>query len=161
MATYSQPICENVYKVSYINRIVDGDMIDVTIDLGFGVYTQQRVCLLGIRTPASRTRNREEKKYGLLTRFALSELLPMGVNYEEGDVKIQLRCLKSELNDLSNRISVELWIYKDDKWTNVNKWLCENAYAVPYSGQNKESIESLHMLNRTKLNVRGELLKVY
>ena len=51
----------------------------------------------------------------------------------------------------------EVWVSEDGKWTNVNKWMCDNAYAVPYSGQNKKDVEALHELNRTKLRVRGEV----
>jgi endonuclease YncB( thermonuclease family) len=55
------------------------------------------------------------------------------------------------------RILAEVWVSEDGKWTNVNKWMCDNAYAVPYSGQNKKDVEALHELNRTKLRVRGEV----
>jgi endonuclease YncB( thermonuclease family) len=54
MATYAQPTCEYIYKVSSLEKVVDGDTIDVTIDLGFDVCTRQRVRLLGIDTPESR-----------------------------------------------------------------------------------------------------------
>ena len=68
MATYSQAPCEYVYKVSSLEKIVDGDTIDVAIDLGFDVLTKQRVRLLGIDTPESRTRDLDEKKLGLLSK---------------------------------------------------------------------------------------------
>ena len=67
MATYAQPTCEFVYHVSSLEKVVDGDTIDVTIDLGFDVCTRQRVRLWGIDTPESRTSDSEEKKYGLLS----------------------------------------------------------------------------------------------
>jgi len=73
MSTYSQPVCEFVYRVSSLEKVVDGDTIDVTIDLGFDVCTRQRVRLLGIDTPESRTSDREEKKYGLLSKKKLKE----------------------------------------------------------------------------------------
>ena len=68
MATYNQPTCEYVYKVSSLEKVVDGDTIDVTLDLGFDVCTRQRVRLLGIDTPESRTRDLDEKRYGLLSK---------------------------------------------------------------------------------------------
>ena len=73
MATYSQAPCEYVYKVSSLEKIVDGDTIDVAIDLGFDVLTKQRVRLLGIDTPESRTRDLDEKKLGLLSKKKLKE----------------------------------------------------------------------------------------
>ena len=68
MATYSQAPCEYVYKVSSLEKIVDGDTIDVAIDLGSDVLTKQRVRLLGIDTPESRTRDLDEKSSDFLAR---------------------------------------------------------------------------------------------
>ena len=73
MSTYTQPTCEYVYKVSSLEKVVDGDTIDVTLDLGFDVCTRQRVRLLGIDTPESRTSDAEEKKFGLLSKEKLKE----------------------------------------------------------------------------------------
>jgi len=46
---------------------------------------------------------------------------------------------------------------EDGQWTNVNKWMCENGYTVPYVGQNKKDVEELHMINRQKLVERDEV----
>jgi len=51
----------------------------------------------------------------------------------------------------------EVWIFEDGVWTNVNKWLCDEGYAVPYTGQNKKDVEDLHMENRKIIIDRGEL----
>ena len=60
-------------------RIVDGDTIDVDIDLGFGVWIhKERIRLEGIDTPESRTRDLEEKKFGLLSKEYVRSLLPVG-----------------------------------------------------------------------------------
>ena len=76
MSTYSESPCNFVYQVTSIEKIVDGDTIDVTLDLGFDVCTRQRVRLLGIDTPESRTRDLEEKKYGLLAKKKLKDIYP-------------------------------------------------------------------------------------
>ena len=68
MSTYTQEPCEFIYRVSSLEKVVDGDTIDVSIDLGFDVCTKQRVRLLGIDTPESRTRDLTEKKFGLLSK---------------------------------------------------------------------------------------------
>lgn len=63
------------YKISNIDRVVDGDTVDVTIDLGFKIHTKQRVRMYGINTPETRTRDKEEKKRGLASKERLIQLL--------------------------------------------------------------------------------------
>ena len=71
--SYNVEPCTFKYRVSSLEKVVDGDTIDVNIDLGFDVCTKQRVRLLGIDTPESRTRDLEEKKFGLLSKKKLKE----------------------------------------------------------------------------------------
>jgi micrococcal nuclease len=78
MSTYVQEPCEFIYRVSSLEKVVDGDTIDVTINLGFDVCTKQRVRLLGIDTPESRTSNAEEKVFGLLSKKKLKEMVSQG-----------------------------------------------------------------------------------
>ena len=69
-----------VYQAK-VTRIVDGDTIDVDLDLGFSVWMKkQRVRLYGIDTPESRTRDKEEKKRGLLSKAKLKEMAPVGLS---------------------------------------------------------------------------------
>ena len=75
---YNVEACNFKYRVSSLERVVDGDTIDVNIDLGFDVCTKQRVRLLGIDTPESRTRDTEEKTELLLFEVTGSGL--WGVN---------------------------------------------------------------------------------
>ena len=157
MTTYEQPTCEFIYKVSSLEKVVDGDTIDVTLDLGFDVCTRQRVRLLGIDNPESRTSDKEEKKYGLISKKKLKEWCLKAVESEKDDIEIQLRCPERDSRGKFGRILAEVWVWDNGKWTNINKWMCENGYAVPYVGQNKADVESLHMLNRTKLIERGEV----
>ena len=66
MTTYDQKPCNFKFKIAAIEKIVDGDTIDALIDLGFDVMSRQRVRLLGIDTPESRTSDEVEKVYGNL-----------------------------------------------------------------------------------------------
>jgi micrococcal nuclease len=151
MTTYSQELCEFIYRVSSLEKVVDGDTIDVSIDLGFDVCTKQRVRLLGIDTPESRTRDLEEKKFGLLSKKKLKEWCLKAVESEKDDIEIQLRCPEADSRGKFGRILAEVWVSEDGNWTNVNRWMCENGYAVPYTGQNKADVEALHMANREKV----------
>lgn len=154
---YKVEPCEFVYRVSSLERVVDGDTIDVNIDLGFDVCTKQRVRLLGIDTPESRTRDLEEKKFGLLSKKKLKEWCLKAVASENDDVEIELRCPEADSRGKFGRVLAEVWVSEDGVWTNVNKWLVENHYAVPYSAQNKSLVEAHHSENRKKLATRGEV----
>jgi micrococcal nuclease len=155
MSTYTQEPCEFIYRVSSLEKVVDGDTIDVSIDLGFDVCTKQRVRLLGIDTPESRTRDLEEKKFGLISKKKLKEWCLKAVESEKDDIEIQLRCPEADSRGKFGRILAEVWVSEDGEWTNVNKWLCDNGFAVPYTGQNKADVEALHMANREKLRSAG------
>jgi len=157
MIPYTQEKCEYIYRVSSLEKVVDGDTIDVTLDLGFDVCTRQRVRLLGIDTPESRTSDKEEKKFGLLSKKKLKEWCLKAVASEKDDIEIELRCPERDSRGKFGRILAEVWIFEDGVWTNVNKWLCDEGYAVPYTGQNKKDVEDLHMENRKIIIDRGEL----
>ena len=154
---YSAESCNFKYNVSSLEKVVDGDTIDVVINLGFDVCTKQRVRLLGIDTPESRTRDLEEKKFGLLSKKKLKAWCLKAVESEKDDIEIQLRCPEADSRGKFGRILAEIWVSEDGEWTNVNKWMCENNYAVPYLGQNKADVEALHMVNRQKIIERGEI----
>ena len=157
MSAYAQEPCEFIYRVSSLEKVVDGDTIDVTIDLGFDVCTKQRVRLIGIDTPESRTSNAEEKVFGLLSKKKLKEWCLKAVESEKDDIEIQLRCPERDSRGKFGRILAEVWVSEDGQWTNVNKWMCDEGYAVPYVGQNKADVEALHMANREKLRARGDI----
>ncbi len=155
--SYSTEECNFKYNVSSLEKVVDGDTIDVVINLGFDVCTKQRVRLLGIDTPESRTRDLEEKKFGLLSKKKLKQWCLKAVESEKDDIEIQLRCPEADSRGKFGRILAEIWVSEDGEWTNVNKWMCENNYAVPYFGQNKADVEALHLINRQKILERGEI----
>ena len=150
--------CEFVYRVSSLEKVVDGDTIDVNIDLGFDVCTKQRVRLLGIDTPESRTSDKEEKQFGLLSKKKLKEWCMKAVASEKDDIEIELRCPEADSRGKFGRVLAEVWVKEDDTWTNVNEWMCLNGYAVPYGAENKSLVEELHLENRKKLIERGEIL---
>ena len=124
-----------------IVKIIDGDTVDVDIDLGFGVWMRkQRIRLYGIDTPESRTRDKEEKKYGLAAKAFLTGLLddPNGIvlkTHKDGKGKF-------------GRILGELWRTSDFADQSINEYMCEKHHAVRYFGQSKELIEQQHLLNR-------------
>jgi len=154
---YNVEACNYKYRVSALEKVVDGDTIDVVIDLGFDVCTKQRVRLLGIDTPESRTSDAEEKKFGLLSKKKLKEWCMKAVASENDDIEIELRCPEADSRGKFGRVLAEVWVYEDGIWTNVNKWLCDEGYAVPYGAENKALVQDLHMTNRKKLIERGEV----
>jgi micrococcal nuclease len=132
------------YRVKIL-KVVDGDTVDVDIDLGFGVWLRgERVRLYGIDTPESRTRDKEEKIYGLAAKQFLKDKL-------RGDVT--LRTYKDGKGKFG-RILGEFWI-KDaeghpvfESVTNINQLMVEEYHAAPYHGQSKEEIAEWHLENR-------------
>lgn len=128
------------YRVKKVTKIVDGDTIDVLLDMGFDILYQQRVRLFGIDTPESRTRDLEEKKYGLLSKYFLKAELSLGK-------KITVKTYKGDETGKFGRILGDIWI--DGK--SVNQKMCDKGYAVPYYGQNKDLVEEAHLKNRKRL----------
>ena len=130
------------YRVE-VTRVVDGDTVDVDIDLGFGMtYKKQRVRMMGIDTPESRTRDLEEKFYGLESKKYLVDLLDGAtvtlVSHDKGKF---------------GRILGELFLGESN--LSVNQIMIENYHAVPYFGQSKDKTEEGHLMNRAALNELG------
>ena len=123
------------YKCKIV-RVVDGDTVDVDIDLGFGVWLQkQRIRLYGIDTPESRTRDLEEKKYGLAAKDFLAKWL------SGGGITIKTH---KDAKGKFGRILGELWCFD----VNVNQKMIDEHHAVKYHGQSKEEIAEEHIKNR-------------
>ena len=130
------------YRVDIV-KVVDGDTVDVDIDLGFGMtYKKQRVRMKGIDTPESRTRDLVEKKFGLASKEFLKSQLK--------DQKIEL---VSHDKGKFGRILGELFV--GGSAYSINKIMIDNHYAVLYDGQSKEDIEANHLLNRERLTESG------
>jgi len=132
-----------------INKVIDGDTVDIDLDLGFNIIlAKQRVRMIGIDTPESRTTNEEERIRGILSKKKLSEKLPEG-SWQKVNTS------KSDSNDDKFGRILGEFILEDN--TNVNTWLIENNYAVPYLGENKQLVQNAHLVNKQKLIARGEL----
>ena len=122
-------------------KIVDGDTVDVDIDLGFGVWMKkQRIRLFGIDTPESRTRDLEEKKYGLAAKDFLTKMLD-----DENGITLKTH---KDAEGKFGRILGELWRTTNYADQSINEYMIEKHHAVRYMGQSKESIEENHIKNR-------------
>jgi micrococcal nuclease len=125
-----------------VKKVVDGDTVDVTIDLGFDIAYSSRVRLYGIDTPESRTRDKDEKARGLMSKdFLVKEL-------SKGDVVIKT---KKDKKGKFGRILGELYVND----ININQMMIHGFYAVAYNGQSKEEIEEEHIRNRQTLIAKG------
>lgn len=116
------------YKVTRLVDVVDGDTIDVQIDLGFDVSFTSRVRLNGIDTPESRTLDLNEKKLGLDAKFWLKKKL-------EGAKKIVIRTQKTDSGEKYGRILATLVI--NDEPTSLNDQMVKAGYAWVYDGGTK------------------------
>ena len=125
----------HIYRAD-ITRVVDGDTCDVTLHLGFDILYKGRVRLTGIDTPESRTRDLEEKKYGLAAKEFLKKWTGAG--------HLVLRTFKDGKGKYG-RILGQIW-YEDTH--NINQLLIDNHHAVAYHGQSKEEIAEEHIKNR-------------
>tara|TARA_B100000287_G_scaffold121927_1_gene113728 strand:+ start:222 stop:623 length:402 start_codon:yes stop_codon:yes gene_type:complete len=123
------------YKCKLL-RVIDGDTIDVDIDLGFGVWLQkQRIRLYGIDTPESRTSDDTEKIYGNAAKNFLIKWTGAG--------ELTIKTHKDAKGKFG-RILGEIWTFD----TNINKKMIQEHHAVEYYGQSKEDIEAEHIKNR-------------
>ena len=132
-----------VYRAKIL-RVVDGDTVDIDLDLGFGVvYAKQRVRLLGIDTPESRTRDLTEKFYGNLAKDFLKSLLQVGETYS-----LQTTLDKGKFGRILGDFLVDDDVKVETPEVSVNQLMLDNHHAVKYRGQNKDEVESEHIENR-------------
>jgi micrococcal nuclease len=126
------------YRVKNVTKIVDGDTIDVVIDLGFDISFSSRVRLAGIDTPESRTKDLKEKALGLESKDYLKKRLEQATN-------IVIRTEKVNSSEKYGRILA--WIYLDGETKSVNHEMIEKGYAWGYLGDTKlKDFESLAKL---------------
>lgn len=111
------------YRIRTVDRIVDGDTIDVTLDLGFSIFHKTRVRLYGINTPEKRTRDLEEKKRGYAASERLSELL------QEATL-----ILKTKEKGKYGRYLGIIYKVTQDKKVDINQQLVLEGHAVEYFG---------------------------
>jgi micrococcal nuclease len=125
-------------------RVIDGDTVDVDIDLGFDVWlTKQRIRLFGVDTPESRTRDMVEKKFGIMAKNFVKGRLPVA----------SMQILRTRLDDSRGKFGRILgeFVMED---TTLNQLLIVTNNGVPYFGQSKEEIEDAHLENRKKLELQ-------
>ena len=116
------------YRVKKVLKVVDGDTIDVDIDLGFNISYYQRVRLAGIDTPESRTTDKKEKALGLEVKDRLKKAIDAATNV----------VIKTEKPDSSEKYGRILgWIFLDDNKVSINQTLIDEGYAWGYMGETK------------------------
>ena len=140
------------YRVKRVTKVVDGDTIDVILDMGFNILFAQRVRLFGIDTPESRTRDKTEKVFGLAAKKRLKELLGK---------KCVLKTFAArdgeDMKGKFGRILGDFNVYysNEDRWCMVSAVMIEEGHAVSYNGRSKEDIQEAHLANRDKLISSG------
>ena len=138
----------NEYDVKVL-KVVDGDTVDVDIDLGFGiVLTDERVRIMGIDTPESRTSDKIEKVFGLAAKARLKELL------DEEAILITYDDRNGE--DMKGKFGRVLGDFRVGGKT-VTEILIEEGHAVKYEGQSKDDVQDAHMANRQRLIGEGKV----
>lgn len=139
------------YRVK-VNRVVDGDTVDVDIDLGFNiVLTDERVRIMGIDTPESRTSDDVEKVFGLAAKYRLMELL--------GEYAILKTQVDKSGDDMKGKFGRILGDFIAPDGRSVTEILIEEGYCVPYFGGSKEDVQAQHQVNRERLIAEGKVIK--
>jgi len=134
-------------------KVVDGDTVDVDIDLGFGVWLKnERVRIMGIDTPESRTRDRVEKLFGLAAKKRLKELLG-----KDPVLKTQVGKGGEDMKGKFGRILGDFTVYDgaNDRWCCATEVLIQEGHCVEYWGQAKEDVQDEHLKNRERLLEEG------
>ena len=136
--------CYN-FRVIEINKVLDGDTIDVTIDLGFDLYKKERVRIAGVDTPEKRTRNLEEKALGIDATNWLKDKLEGAV---AGDDDLVIR---TELDGGVGKYGRLLgWLYIGDSNLSLNEQMITEGYAWAYDGGTKQkNFEDLREIRRS------------
>ena len=145
MTPPSRKSCYN-FRVTSIDRVLDGDTIDVTIDLGFDLYKKERVRIAGVDTPEKRTRDLEEKELGIDATNWLKEKLDGAI---AGDDDLVIR---TELVGGVGKYGRLLgWLYiGGDSTSSLNEQMIEEGYAWAYDGGTKQkNFEELREIRRS------------
>ena len=143
MVPPSRKSCYN-FRVTNIDKVLDGDTIDVTIDLGFDLYKKERVRIAGVDTPEKRTRDLEEKALGIDATNWLKEKLDSTI---AGDDELTIR---TELVGGVGKYGRLLgWLYVGDGDVSLNEQMIEEGYAWAYDGGTKQKdFETLREIRR-------------
>jgi len=140
------------YKVKIV-RVVDGDTVDVDIDLGFGIWMlKERVRVMGIVTPESRTRDKVEKKFGLAAKKRLKQMLG-----KTSILRTQIDRSGEDAKGKFGRILGDFDVYDHatDALVSATSLMMSEGHAVPYTGGSKEDTKAQHLVNRERLIAEG------
>ena len=138
------------YKCKIL-KVVDGDTVDVDIDLGFGVWLhKERVRIMGIDTPESRTSDKLEKVFGLAAKERLISLL--------GENAILDTQVSKKGEDMKGKFGRILGNFRTTDGEHCADILIEEGHAVAYTGGSKEEIQAQHLANRQRLINEGTVV---
>ena len=128
-----------------MDKVLDGDTIDVTIDLGFDLYKKERVRVAGVDTPEKRTRNLEEKELGIdATNWLKKELEDVLAGDDELIVRTELHGGVGKYGRLLG------WLYVGDETVSLDEQMITQGYAHPYDGGTKDmNLEALREIRRS------------
>ena len=144
MVPPSRKSCYN-FRVTEINRVLDGDTIDVTIDLGFDLYKKERVRIAGVDTPEKRTRDLEEKALGIDATNWLKKKLEDTIAGDGDELTI-----RTELVGGTGKYGRLLgWLYINEDTISLNEQMITEGYAWAYDGGTKQKdFEELREIRR-------------
>ena len=141
----------NEYDVVLL-KAVDGDTVDVDIDLGFGIWLrEERVRIMGIDTPESRTSDKVEKLFGKAAKTRLKELL------ENGGTLVTTEEKSGE--DMRGKFGRILGDFKTPDGKLVTEVMIAEGHCVPYFGGSKDDVQAQRMVNRERLLNEGVVTK--
>ena len=144
MTPPSRKSCYN-FRVTEINRVLDGDTIDVTIDLGFDLYKKERVRIAGVDTPEKRTRDLEEKELGIDATNWLKKKLEDTIEGDGDELTIRTE-LVGGMGKYGRLLG---WLYINEELVSLNEQMIEEGYAWAYDGGTKQKdFESLREIRR-------------
>ena len=131
-----------------VKRVVDGDTVDVVLNLGFDILYDCRVRLGGIDTPESRTRDLDEKARGKLAKAFLQECIK--------EKKVVLKTRLKDSRGKFGRIIADVWVeFEKGSMKNVNELMIKECHAVKYNAENKALVKEAHLVNRAILIEKG------
>ena len=144
MTPPSRKSCYN-FRVVSIDKVLDGDTIDVTIDLGFDLYKKERVRIAGVDTPEKRTRDLEEKPLGLDATEWMKKHLEDTI---QGDEELTIRTeLKGGMGKYGRLLG---WLYVGEDTVSLNEQMIKEGYAWEYDGGTKQkNFEELREIRRS------------
>jgi micrococcal nuclease len=129
-------------------KIIDGDTVDVDIDLGFGVWLKkQRIRFYGLDTPESRTSDAEEKKYGFAAKEFVQSYLEVGTQQK----LITIKDATGKFGRILGRF--EVYNQETDSFMMLDEIMISKHHAVAYFGQSKDVIAESHLANRQFVEV--------